>query len=92
MSVTGFTCCDSSCSVNGLGDHHMGDLLKPLLWMSLPYKALWVISIGPSPSVGSLGLKREDMAAVVSLQICNLLASWWFLVPHSLFMVECHLG
>ena len=45
MSVTGFTYCNSSYSVNGLGDHHMGDLLKPLLKMSLPYKALWVICL-----------------------------------------------
>ena len=43
MSVTAFTYCNSSYSVNGLGDHHMGDLLKPLPQMSLPYKALWVI-------------------------------------------------
>ena len=28
MSVTGFTYQKSSYSVNGLGDHHMGDLLK----------------------------------------------------------------
>ena len=68
MSVTGFTYCNSSYCVNGLGDHHTDDLLKPLLQMSLPYKALWVI--GPSPSVKSQGLKREDMAGVVSPQIC----------------------
>ena len=29
ISVTGFTYYNSSYSVNGLGDHHMGDLLKP---------------------------------------------------------------
>ena len=35
--------------------------------------AIWGIVgdfVGPSPLVGSRGLKREDMAAVVSLQIC----------------------
>ena len=31
MSVTDFTYSNSSYFVNGLGDHHMGDLLKPLL-------------------------------------------------------------
>ena len=47
---------------------------------------------GPSPSVKSWGLKRADMAGVVSPQNRNLVTSWQFVHPHTLFMVERHLG
>ena len=85
MSVTGFTYCNSSYCMNGLGDHHMGDLLKPLLYMSLPYKVNWAFC-------EELGFDGGRHVWNCVFTIMNLIPSWWLLVPHSLFMVEIHLS